>query len=289
MILNLWDVLPGDKSARGSLPIRRGIGEAADRAVALDRPLLPFGRRHTGRRELVNLNTVLSEMGQLIGTVPGDRYAIRSRVNPELRPVEASPAQIERTILNLLMNARRPAPARGTIALETANVNIDREFSQRHPAVEPGEYVSISVTDSAQTGPAGATGDPFRADPGQYSKLPGARDAIRELGAQVWAFSELGVGSTIRVFFRPAAAVESSGAGATVQTSGSETILIIDGDEEVRAATARGLKANGYRVLQAQMAEEARRIAAAEKEIHLAITEVDSQREKCAGSVPGAG
>jgi DNA-binding NtrC family response regulator len=105
--------------------------------------------------------------------------------------------------------------------------------------------------------------------------LPAALDAIRELGAQIWAFSELGVGSTVRVFFRPAASVESSEAGAPAQTSGSETILLLDGDDEVRAAAARGLKLNGYRVLEARTAEEARRIAAGEKEIHLVITEVD--------------
>jgi hypothetical protein len=141
-------------------------------------------------------------MGQLIGTVPRDRYAIRSRVDPELRPVEASPA-------------------------------------------------------------------------GKYSGLPAALDAIRDLGAQIRGFSELGVGSTVRVFFRPAAAVESSGAGAPAQTSGSETILMIDGDDEVRAAAARGLNVNGYRVLEPRRAEEARRIAAGEKEIHPVITEVD--------------
>ena len=290
-ILNLCDVLLNDGGGAPLAGDVQRIRDAANRAVALDRQLLAFGRRDTGRTERVNLNDVLSGMGQLINTVLGDRYVVASRVDPALRAVEASPAQIERIILNLLMNARRPAPAGGSISVETSNVTIDQEFSTRHPAVSPGEYVSISVTDNARQATADTTGNPnaFRVDASQYSGLPAALEAIRELDAQVWAFSELGVGSTVRVFFRPAETPSSPAVlpGAE-DIRGSETILIVDADDEVRAAAARGLKANGYTVLEARSAEEAQRIVHEHSEdgaeggagqIHLIIADVNHGNE----------
>jgi CheY-like chemotaxis protein len=290
-ILNLSDLLLADGAAAPFAGDVQRIRDAANRAVALDRQLLAFSRRDTGHTERVNLNDVLSGMGQLISTVMGDRYGITSRADPALRSVEASPAQIERIILNLLMNARRSSPAGGgRIAVETANVTIDQEFSSRHPAVAPGEYVSISVSETAREVSADAAGNPdvFHVDASQYSGLPAAFEAIRELGAQVWAFSELGVGSTVRVFFRPAAepaaADATAAAGVGEETRGSETILIMDGDDEVRTAAARGLKANGYTVLEARSAAEAQGITQHRTEdsagkIHLIIADVHNGNE----------
>ncbi len=279
-ILNLCDLVLSEQPAASVAADVQRIRDAAHRAVALDRQLLAFGRRDTGRSERVNLNEVLSGMAQLIATVMGDQYAFTSRMDPALRPVEASTAQVERIILNLLMNARR-APAGGGISVETANVTIDQDFSTRHPAVAPGEYVSISITDNARQVTASSAGNPnaFRVDASQYSGLPAAFEAIRELGAQVWAFSELGVGSTVRVFFRPAAAeIPAAAPPATEYPRGSETILIIDPDDEVRAAAARGLRANGYNVLEARSADEARRIAQPPG-IDLIIADVDHGTE----------
>ena len=292
-ILNLCDLLLSEPSAEPVSPDIQRSRDAASRAVACDRQLLAFGRRDTGRKERVNLNEILSDMGQLISAVIGDRYAITSRVDPALLPVEASPAQIERIILNLFMNARRPMPGGGGISVETANVTIDQEFSARHPAVGPGQYVSISVTDTARpmTAEAGLNPEAFRVSPSQYSGLPAAFEAIRELGAQVWAFSELGVGSTVRVFFRPAEAVEAAEPAAAQDTRGSETILIIDPDDDVRAAAARGLKANGYNVLEARSADEARRIAQdrtkdragnANGKVHLIVADVNHSNQNTA-------
>lgn len=260
-ILILCDLLLREQAASESAADVSKIREAARRAVALDRQLLAFGRRDTGRKELVDLNQVLSGMAQLIGAVMGDRYTLDNQTQPGLRAVEASPAQIERIILNLLINARQPGPAQGNISVQTANVTIDPDFSVRHPAVQPGDYVSITVTESTrQSQPESqAAADPFRPDPSQYSGLPAAFETIRALGAQVWAFSELGVGSTVRVFFNPAAgaaAAETHPGDEAVHTG--ETVLLIDPDDEFRMAAARGLEANGYSVLQARSAAEAR-------------------------------
>ena len=283
-ILNLCDLLLSHGSTAPFASDVQRIREAANRAVLLDRQLLAFGRRDTGRKERVNLNEILSGMGQLISTVMGGRYFVSNRVDPALRPIEATPAQIERIILNLLMNARRHTSG-GRISVETANVTIDKEFSAVHPAVAPGEYVSISITDTASRAAAETEGNPgvFRVDRSQYSGLPAAFDAVRELDAQVWAFSELGVGSTVRVFFRPAAILEPPGSPAVPEPPaaedmrGSETILMIDADDEVRAAAARGLKANGYRVLEARSPEAARDIAQRNRNesIHLILADVN--------------
>lgn len=284
-ILNLCALLlRNSEDAPYTTDVRR-IRDAANRAVALDRQLLAFGRRDADRTELVNLNTVLADMGQLIGTVIGDHHVISTRLDPALLAVEASPAQIERLILNLLMNGRQAILGPGNITIETSNVTIDKEFSDKHPAVEPGEYVSISVTDSSRqvTAEAAVRPNVFRAD--SPEGLTAAFDAIRELGAQVWAFSELGVGSSVRVFFRPASIQKSSGTVAALPP-GSETILLVDSDDEVRLAAARGLKANGYKVLEARSSEEARKIAGnGQEHIHLIITDVDHQEANLADAI----
>jgi PAS domain S-box-containing protein len=280
-ILNLCDLLLQNGAAAPFEADVRSIREAANRAVALDWQLLAFGRHDTGRRERVNVNAVLGEMGQLIGTVIGDRYAFTTRVEPALPAIEGNRAQIERIILNLLMNVRRPSPARGSISVETANVTIDEQFSAEHPAVEPGEYVSISITDSAQqtsTSP-GSIADAYQVDASQPLGFPAAFDAIRELGGQVWAFSELGVGSTVRVFFRPARE-EKPKEAAPPETRGSETILMIDSDTVPRAAAARALRAHGYQVLEARSIEEALRIAEGEgKSVDLILLDVNHSEE----------
>jgi CheY-like chemotaxis protein len=202
----------------------------------------------------------------------------------DLWSVTADVTEIERVIMNLVLNSRDAMPDGGKLIIETANVNIGDEYSSTHADSAPGPYVLIAVTDSG----AGMSREvkeklfePFfttkEKGKGTGLGLPSVYGIVKQSGGFVWVYSEPGRGTTFKVYL-PRADEPSTGVIRTPTRNrrvGEETILLVEDDEEVRTVATRILRNNGYRVLEAANGAEALRVCNAERvAVDLIVTDI---------------
>jgi PAS domain S-box-containing protein len=243
------------------------IKRAGERAAALTRQLLAFSRRQRQEVRVICLNEVIEGMVGMLERVLGERITLVVRLAEDLGRVRADRGQIEQVILNLVLNARDAMPEGGTLTLETANVELDIAFLREHPEARPGPHVRLSVTDTG----VGMTPEvmshlfePFfttkERDKGTGLGLATIYGIVRQTGGIIYAESRPGEGSTFRAYL-PRDTHGSLPAGAepceAVMPRGSETILVVEDEESVRALTSSALRKLGYTVLEASGAAEA--------------------------------
>ncbi len=137
--LKCWDPLKGKLES---------IQKAGERAANLIRQLLAFSRRQVVDMKVIDLNSLLQELGKMLVRVIGEDIALSTVLAKDLGRVKADPGQIEQVILNLVVNARDAMPSGGKLTIETANVELDREYTHTHLVVKPGRYVMLSVSDT---------------------------------------------------------------------------------------------------------------------------------------------
>ncbi len=243
--------------------ITRGAARAGD----LTRQLLAFSRRQVMQPVPLHLGTSLEEIAPMLRRLLGEDVRLVISVDPGLGHVLVDPGQLSQVIMNLAVNARDAMPAGGTLTLEAANVELDAEYAQGHAEVTPGPYVVLSVTDTG-TGMDEATlgrlFEPFftTKEQGQGTGLGLATvyGIVRQSGGHIWVYSELARGTVFKVYFprigaapgeRPRPAAEPR------QTQGTETILVAEDDDGVRAFIRTVLEGRGYRVIGAETADEA--------------------------------
>jgi signal transduction histidine kinase len=183
------------------------ISRAGERAALLTRQLLAFGRTQALQAALLDLNEVVRDVEQLAAVMLDPDVTLEVIAEPALGCVRADRVQIEQIVFNLVINARDAMPAGGRIVLETANADVDEAFASRHPAVPAGRYVSLAVRDSgpgAETDTQPHLSEPFftvRGRSGATSlDLAVIYAIVKQSGGHIWAYSELGVGTTIRVY-----------------------------------------------------------------------------------------
>ncbi|HEY7682440.1 MAG TPA: PAS domain S-box protein [Gemmatimonadales bacterium] len=236
------------------------IRKAADRATVLTRQLLAFSRRQVLVPQLLDLNTLVGEIGKMLRRLIGEDISFRTSLAEELGTVRADPGQLEQVIMNLVLNARDAMPAGGTLEIGTANVELDQGYVESHPYVAPGPYVSLWVTDSGigiseevkshlfepffTTKPVGK---------GTGLGLATVYGIVKQSGGHVSAYSEVDEGSTFRIYLprvdETAETIAPSEWNRPV--GGQETILVVDDDDSVRALVQRVLSEHGYKVLAA--------------------------------------
>lgn len=277
---NLGEVR-GDDPVRDDLVV---IRDTAKRAAALTRQLLAFGRRQAFEPRVVNLNELVTQARSLLRHVVGEHVELVVVTDPHLGNAWVDPAQLERVIVNLALNARDAMPSGGSLTIETSNVEIDARTAREAVGLTPGPYVALTVTDTG-TGMDALTVqrmfEPF------YTTKPSGRGTglglassygfVRQSGGAVLATSVPGSGTTVRVLLprvtAPAATPPPATAGEP--SGGPETILLVDDDADVLAVTKRVLEAAGYRVLAASGAKDATRAAALyDGTIHLLLSDV---------------
>jgi two-component system cell cycle sensor histidine kinase/response regulator CckA len=176
-------------------------------------------------------------------------------------------------------------PEGGRVTIETADVALDRSYVTGHVPTQPGPYVLLAISDTG-VGMDGATKarlfEPFftTKEPGRGTGLGLATvyGIVKQSGGYIWAYSELGHGTTFKIYLpRVAETPEApeSTAGTPTPARGSETVLVVEDQEEVRKLTKRVLEARGYTVLAARNGAEALEIVAQHpNQIHLMITDV---------------
>jgi signal transduction histidine kinase len=259
------------------------IKAAAERATALTHQLLAFSRRQVLQPKVLNLNTVVSEMEKMLKRLLGEDVALVTALSRNLAPVVADPTQMEQVIMNLAVNARDAMPEGGKLTIETGNVELGEDYCREHIGVQPGPYVMLAMTDTGH-GMDAATKErifePFFTtkdrDKGTGLGLSTVFGIVKQSGGSIWVYSEPGRGTTFKVFLPRAveAAAEEPEIGPP-DARGSETILVVEDDESVRALVRTALSARGYTVFEAGNAAEAvmfrRRYTGT---VHLLLTDV---------------
>ena len=273
MIISSYSELMMDKLS-DSDPLRRNgeqILKAARRAGELTGQLLAFSRKQVQALRVLDLNAVLEELGKILPGMLGGTIRVAVVQNKKLWPVKADPAQIEQILMNLATNARDAMPQGGQLTIETANVEFDEKYTRSHIASPAGEYVMLAVSDSGigmDQSVVPHIFEPFFTTKGSGKGtglgLSTVYGIVKQTGGYVWVYSELGLGTTLKVYLPRARGAEAVGELSSLRElplRGNETVLIVDDEEPVREATRIFLEQYGYSVLSAKNGRQAVEVA----------------------------
>jgi PAS domain S-box-containing protein len=269
-------------------PLRDDVDEvrrAGERASDLVRQLLAFSRRQMLEPCMLDVREIVLGMERMLRPLLGEGIDLALVVCDESANAHADPTQLEQVVMNLVVNARDAMPDGGKLSVEVSNVVLDTEYAADHPEVSPGNYVSLSVTDTGLGMTAAVREHVF--EPFFTTKGPGKGTGlglstvfgiVKQSGGHISVYSEPGHGTTFKVYFpqvKGAAASIRAPALEPVTLAGSETILLVEDDEQVRVMLCLLLRRNGYQVLDAQNGGEAFLISEEHQgEIHLLLTDV---------------
>ncbi len=286
VILGQTDLLLMEMSKKD--PARQALEEirqAAKRAASLTRQLLAFSRRQVLQPKLLDLNSVVADMEQMLSRLIGEDVEILSLRDPDLWPVRLDQAQIEQVLLNLAVNARDAMPKGGTVRIETTNRLLDSDFlNSRGWGLPPGPYVTLRFSDTG-VGMDQETRqkifEPFftTKEKGTGLGLATVYGIVTQSEGWIEVESSPGQGATFTLYFPAAEGAEllgTTGGGSLVGTwSGSQTVLVAEDEEMVRKLVCSVLRARGYTVLEAEDGLKASQIEETHQgPIHLLVTDV---------------
>jgi len=271
---------PGD-------PVHASVDEirkAADRAASLTHQLLAFSRKQVLQPRVLDLNAVVADTEKMLKRLIGEDIELVTTLEPGLPAVLVDEGEWQQIIVNLAVNARDAMPSGGILAVRTRLVDHGEEGLAAMPQMPPGRYVLLEVADTG----AGMDQDvqarifePFfttkERGKGVGLGLSTVYGIVKQSGGWIWVVSEPRKGTTFRVYLPPTTAnPQQAPAQATVpRTSASETVLLVEDQDEVRHLAAQVLRARGYTVLEACGGDQAIALAASHRDpIHLVITDV---------------
>ena len=274
--------LKEDSPLKGSI---EQIDKATDRAADLVRQLLAFSRRQILEMRVLDLNTTLANLHNMLRRLIGEDIELTMVLAEDLGRVKTDLGWIEQAIMNLVVNAKDAMPKGGKLTIETANVELDEAYARAHVAVTSGRYVMIAVSDTG----AGMTPEvrerlfePFfstkEKDKGTGLGLSTVYGIVKQSGGNIWVYSEPGKGSTFKIYLprvdEPLEQPREKLLGDEL-LRGSETIRLVEDEEEVRKLAVRVLERQGYKVLSARDGDEALLVCERHKDpIHLMLTDV---------------
>ncbi len=263
----------------------QGIREASQRATSLTRQLLAFSRKQMLRPKVVNLNSVIVNLENMLRRLIGEDIELITLLEPGLWLVEADLGQVEQMVMNLVVNARDAMPQGGKLAIETGNMEVGDDFAHAHYPIVPGGYVMLVVSDNG-IGMSPETRErifePFfttkQRSKGTGLGLSTVYGIVKQSGGFIWAHSEPGKGATFKVYL-PRVEKNVTPLQGEVRWAaapqGSETLLLVEDEDSVRGLARRILEGRGYRVLEAEDAQQALEVADAFAEpIHLLLTDL---------------
>ncbi len=235
--------------------------KAATRAAGVTRQLLAFTRQQVLQPSVLDLNTVVTEITRMLSGFLGADVGLTVRLDPDTGRVRADRGQLEQVIINLALNARYAMSSGGRLTLETRSVQLDEGYARRHPgtAIEPGQYVVLSVTDTGSGMDASTRARAFEpffttkpVGQGTGLGLSTAYGIVKQSEGYIWLYSEPGHGTSIKVYLPQVSAPLSRPSRPVVAPRGQgETILVVEDEEAVRTLVRRTLEEAGYEVLEA--------------------------------------
>ena len=252
-------------------PSREDVQEilrAANRATKLTQQLLAFGRRQAAQPTVLDLNEVMREMDRMLQRLITEDIELRTLFEEELGAVKADRGQLEQVIMNLVINARDAMPHGGKLTVQTANVVLDAHYFQ-DKAVDnpPGPYVMLSVSDTGTGMDAHIKEHIF--EPFFTTKAEGQGTGlglatiygiVKQNEGCVWVYSEIGVGTTFKVYLpriETVRTIEAAPSSKQAALAGEETILLVEDERAVRMVAGRILSRAGYGILEAESAIDA--------------------------------
>jgi PAS domain S-box-containing protein len=261
------------------------IEDASERASTLVRQLLAFSRRQVLQPKLVDLNSIVLGLDKLLRRLMDEEIQMSTVPGQNIGTIKADPGQMEQMIMNLVVNARDAMPKGGRLTVETANVDLDAAYASDHVTVKPGRYVMLAVSDTG-TGMSPETVahifEPFYTTKGSGRGtglgLSTVYGIVKQSGGYVWVYSEVGRGSSFKVYLpRVDEAPETLQVAAVPsgEQKGSETILLVEDQSQVRELARMTLSQKGYTVLATSSPEDAESACARHgAEIHLLLTDL---------------
>ncbi len=261
------------------------IHNASRRATALTRRLLTFSRRQVLQPQRVDLNALIAELQGMLRRLIGEDIELKTNLQPGVGTVRVDPAQIEQVIMNLAVNARDAMPRGGKLIIETAQTELDDSYAQNHVAVKAGSYVMLAVNDTGVGMDAETQThifEPFfttkEKGKGTGLGLATVYGIVKQSGGNVWVYSERGRGTTFKIYFPRTTEVPEAiqpVVHAVMPLGGTETILVVEDENEVRALVRKSLASVGYSVLEADRPDIALRTSKEYRgKIHLLLTDV---------------
>lgn len=262
------------------------IRKAGDRAANLTRQLLAFGRKQMLQPIALNLNDVVGDMNKMLQRLIGEDVKLTAKFDPSLGKIKADPGQVEQLLVNLVVNARDAMPRGGNLTIETSNFEVDHDYASTHAGVKAGKYIMLAVSDTG----AGMDDEtrarifePFfttkEKGKGTGLGLSTVYGIVKQSGGEIWVYSELGRGTTFKVYLPQIEArngqSEEKPAIESAAPTGWETILLVEDEDVVRGLARKILEQAGYNVLDATGGEDAFRLCQDHTEpIHLLLTDV---------------
>lgn len=262
------------------------VARAGERAAELTRHLLAFSRKQMLKPRVLDLKQVTWGMETMLQRLLGDDVQLTILATGETGRVYADPSQLEQIIMNLAVNARDAMPAGGKLVIETGSADIDTAYVADHIEVTPGAYVTLAVTDTGMGMDPETRArifEPFfttkEQGKGTGLGLSTVYGIVRQSGGHICVYSEVGIGTTFKVYLPSRdAVVETAASEPTVPPDtlrGCETILLVEDQRPVRAMVRTVLERQGYKVLEAEDGAAAGLISEEfPGDIHLLLTDV---------------
>jgi len=253
------------------------------RGARLAQQLLAFGRRQALEPKIINVGRFIRGMDDMLRRTIGADIEFETCVSGGLWNTLLDPNQVENAVLNLAINARDAMPEGGKLTIEAGNAFLDDRYAASHEGLQPGQYVMLAVTDTGSGMPADVVQrvfEPF------FSTKPEGKGTglglsmvyglVKQSGGHIKIYSELGHGTTVKLYFPRAHENEDvvTDLSNTPVRGGSETILVVEDDEDVREGTVALLRDLGYRVLKAKDGASAMGVIESGLPIDLLFTDV---------------
>jgi CheY-like chemotaxis protein len=258
--------------------------DATRRAATLTHRLLAFSRRQPLDPKPIDVNKLVAGMSDLLRRTLGEVVMLETVLAGGLWRSQADPNQLENAILNLAVNARDAMGDGGRLTIETANAYLDDAYAASHAEVPAGQYVMIAVTDTGAGMPpdvAARAFEPFFTtkpiSKGTGLGLSQVFGFVKQTGGHVKIYSEIGSGTTLKIYLpryfgedvQPVEALP-----VKAQVAPTETVLVVEDDDRVRAGTVDTLRELGYVVIHAGGGDEALRLLSRTPGVALLFTDI---------------
>jgi len=261
------------------------IGKAAGRAASLTRQLLAFSRMQILQPKVLDLNVVVAELSKMLPSLIGEDIGLIFAPEPKLGRVKADPGQIEQVIMNLAVNARDAMPQGGKLVIQTKNFAMDADYARTHPPAIPGQYAMLTVSDTGHGMDAETQSrifEPFfttkEQGKGTGLGLATVYGIVKQSGGFIWVYSEPGQGTRFEIYLPRVdepIALAVPGNHGVANLAGSETLLLVEDQEDLRGLVGGFLRENGYTVLEARDGIEGLEVAEQHHgQIQLLVTDV---------------
>ena len=268
---------------------RTAIGhalEGANRAASLTKRLLAFARRSPLQPQAIDPNQLVANMSELLRRSLGEGISIETVLAGGVWRTRADPGQLENAILNLCVNARDAMDGAGRLTIESQNAHLDDAYAAQHDGIAAGQYVAVVITDNGPGMPKEVMErafEPFFTTKGvgQGTGLGLAQvyGFVRQSGGHVKIYSELGQGTTVKIYLpRHFGAADSAEPAKPVEdlprALPGEVILVVEDEDQVRRMSVAALDELGYAVVEASGGDAALTVLRERPDVRLLFTDV---------------